>query len=153
MSTKPIKSHGDRELIQLAKELYCNIEICENCRPADVKRYEQVIAELAERNYKIVQPCIDFEREYHDEKPERNHEFKLSFSAGGHIIQRVYIVNPKEYSPKRILELLNSGKAQTTVQEGGTIDVVSSGETIAHVVDVENNMTYTAFEVHEPLHA
>jgi hypothetical protein len=72
--------------------------------------------------------------------------FTLSFTAQGHISQTIQITNPA-YTPKRIVAMLNSGKAVTTVQENGTVDIVATGEVIGKVVNVNNELEYDDFEL------
>ena len=42
--------------------------------------------------------------------------------------------------------MLKSGVAATTVQEGGTVDIVANGNVIGRVTYVDNELTYEDFE-------
>lgn len=44
-------------------------------------------------------------------------------------------------------EGLNSGKYVTTIQEKGSLEILESEEKIGWVVDVENSLEYSDFEV------
>lgn len=72
--------------------------------------------------------------------------FTLSFTAQGHVNQTIQITNPA-YTPRQIVDMLNSGDAETTVQEDGTVDITATGEVIGKVVYVDNHLEYEDFEL------
>lgn len=75
-------------------------------------------------------------------------EFEISFSVQGYVTQTVEIVDPK-MTPAKLQKLLNDGKACTTIQENGTVDITSTGRIVARVVFVDNNCEYCDFEVED----
>lgn len=72
-------------------------------------------------------------------------QIEIAFSVEGTIKQTLEIVNP-EYTLETILAGLASGKLATTIQEGGSVDVVATGEKIATVINVDNELGYFDFE-------
>ena len=85
-------------------------------------------------------------KEAFQKKPER--EFKIKFEAQGYAEQTVVIFNP-DMTPEKLQRMLNSGVAATTIQEGGTVDVVADGKALARVVNVDNHLEYSEFEVED----
>jgi hypothetical protein len=75
-------------------------------------------------------------------------EFEIFFSVQGYVTQTVEIVDPK-MTPAKLQTMLNNGKACTTIQEGGTVDITASGKVIARVRFVDNNCEYSDFEVED----
>jgi hypothetical protein len=71
---------------------------------------------------------------------------EISFLASGHVNQSVRLID-KDITPDELVSMLNSGKASTTVQEDGTIEITATGRVIGIVEDVDNHMGYEDFEV------
>jgi uncharacterized membrane protein len=74
-----------------------------------------------------------------------NRTFELSFTATGHIEQTIEITN-LAYTAKKIVAMLDSGEATTTVQEGGKVEITATGEVIGKVVNVDNSLEYEEFK-------
>jgi hypothetical protein len=75
----------------------------------------------------------------------------ITFNVQGHITQKVELTNP-DYTPEQVQELLNEGKALTTIQKGGDIclytedgDEIVLGKVVA--VEPTENLQYDEFEV------
>ena len=71
---------------------------------------------------------------------------KITFDVQGSVTQEVDIFEPG-ITPAKLKKMLNSGKAATTIQENGTVDIVKSGLVIGKVNFVDNECSYSDFEV------
>jgi hypothetical protein len=70
---------------------------------------------------------------------------KITFGASGYVTQDISV--PDEVSAEEVAAKLNSGDWMTTIQEGGNLEVVASGEVIGKVVNVDNDLEYDEFSV------
>jgi len=109
------------------------VKVVELCLPAD----GAIVGLIYEPNTTPV--------EYPKGKQVKTKRFDLSFTAQGYIKQTVEITNPK-YTPKKVIAMLNAGEAATTVQEGGVVEIVATGEIIGKVVNVDNNLEYEEYD-------
>ena len=77
---------------------------------------------------------------------------RIAFSAQGQVKQRVTLLKTG-VSAKELQDGLNSGRYVTTIQEGGEfsthIEETSTGEKVARIDDVNNELEYSDFEVEE----
>ena len=73
-------------------------------------------------------------------------EHKINFLVSGDISQTIKITD-EDYSINKIIEGLNSGKYITTIHEDKEIVVTISGRKIAEVINNDNNLEYTDFEI------
>jgi hypothetical protein len=71
---------------------------------------------------------------------------QISFAATGTVRQVVQIMK-KGLTPKKLVEMLKAGKAYTTVEEGGTVDVIATGKAVARIESVKNELDYCEFEL------
>ena len=71
---------------------------------------------------------------------------KITFDVQGSVTQEVQITDPK-ITPAKLQKMLNTGVAATTIQENGSVDIVRSGKVIGRVIFVDNECSYTDFEV------
>jgi hypothetical protein len=72
----------------------------------------------------------------------------VSFSARGGIDMRIEI-RKSGMTPEDLVNGLNAGTIQTTVQYGGKVMVTETGELVGDIVRVDNNMDYEDFELEE----
>jgi hypothetical protein len=77
-----------------------------------------------------------------------SNEFEVSFTVMGDATQTV-TVDDLSITEEQLQKLLSSGKAVTTVQEGGTVDMTKSGRRIGRVRSVDVNCTYEDFSVED----
>jgi ABC-type molybdate transport system substrate-binding protein len=75
-------------------------------------------------------------------------QVEIAFSVEGSVKQTIEIINPA-YTPEMIVSGLASGKLATTIQEGGSVDVVATGEKVATVINIDNELGYFDFEQEE----
>jgi hypothetical protein len=68
---------------------------------------------------------------------------RISFGAAGYVTQDIAVSD--EVDAEDLVNKLNSGDWATTIQEGGNLEVVASGEIIGKVVYVENSLEYDEF--------
>jgi len=73
--------------------------------------------------------------------------FKISFSGAGSVSQTIELVDGINLSREELQDGLRSGKYVTTIQEDGSVDVTATGEVIAKVVYVNNELEYSDFDV------
>tara|TARA_Y100000034_G_C6902213_1_gene417528 strand:+ start:3502 stop:4035 length:534 start_codon:yes stop_codon:yes gene_type:complete len=120
-----------------------------------VSRYQCVNCgqQLHDVDGEVITDCNDLYKELQrigqvdDEQPVT---FEVSFTAQGHIEQTLQIVDNK-YTPDKVMELLKSGRAVTTVQDGGDVLlVVMLGEdgdegVIAKVISSDCHLEYDEF--------
>lgn len=71
---------------------------------------------------------------------------KITFIVEGAVSQEIKITDPK-ITPAQLQILLNEGKVATTIQEGGSVYFIESGKIIGKVLSVENNCSYSDYEV------
>jgi hypothetical protein len=71
---------------------------------------------------------------------------KITFSVEGDVSQEIQITDPK-ITPSTLQTLFDTGKVITTIQEGGTIELIESGKIIGKVLSVENNCSYSDYKV------
>ena len=71
---------------------------------------------------------------------------KITFSVEGSVSQEIQIIDPN-ITPTQLQRLLNKGIVATTIQEGGSVDLIKSGKVIGKVLSVENNCSYFDYEV------
>jgi hypothetical protein len=74
-------------------------------------------------------------------------EVRIRFTVVGYVEQTVRLSKPM--SAEDLQTMLNKGTVFTTIQDGGTVDIVETGEVIGTVVDVTNNCEYEDFEVED----
>ena len=77
-------------------------------------------------------------------------DVKIAFSVSGWVTTTVSV--PDEFELDDLQRKLNDGTYVTTLQEGGTLDVLESGKEIGRVIDVDNELGYEDFEVTEGFH-
>jgi len=73
-------------------------------------------------------------------------QLEVTFSVIGYVKQIVNI--PSGIAADELARKLESGQVLTTIQEGGTVDLLG-GTTIGTVLDVMNHCQYEYFEVKE----
>jgi hypothetical protein len=73
-------------------------------------------------------------------------EQRISFYVSGYAVQTVKLENG--YTVEQVVEMLNDGRAITTIQEGGSIDITENGKKIGTVECVDESLEYTSFQVH-----
>lgn len=73
---------------------------------------------------------------------------QITFTATGTVRQSVKMID-KTITAERLQEMLRSGTALTTIQEGGSVDITADGRKIAEVNDVYNELEYADFDVEE----
>lgn len=76
----------------------------------------------------------------------------ISFTAQGHVVQTIEIIS--DHTLDQIIKMLNKGTAVTTVQEGtdkhpSYIELTATGEKIAKITDVDNQLEYNDFDIDE----
>jgi hypothetical protein len=70
---------------------------------------------------------------------------KVSFLAAGHVVQDILITDPR-YTAEQISDMLESGEAITTVQEGETVCLTTGDwDVIGEVVYTESELEYNEF--------
>ena len=74
---------------------------------------------------------------------------KITFGASGYVTQDLSVSD--EVSAEEVAAKLNSGEWMTTIQEGGSLEVVASGEIIGKVVNVDNDLEYDEFAAESAL--
>jgi hypothetical protein len=75
-------------------------------------------------------------------------EFEITFSVSGYVTQNVLITDPK-ITAHQLQSMLETGRAMTTMQEGGVVIVTRTDRVIGKVVDVDNNCQYEDFDVED----
>jgi hypothetical protein len=78
-------------------------------------------------------------------------EIKISFCVSGHVSQTIRLLNSCELTPEEIVKGLNEGTIATTVYEGGKVDMVADGKNIGEIIDLDNNLEYTDYDLERPL--
>lgn len=78
-------------------------------------------------------------------------EMKVSFCVSGHIVQTIRLHNSCELTPEEVVKGLQEGTIATTVRYGGEVDMVADGKTIGVIIDLDNNLEYSDFELEQPL--
>lgn len=81
-------------------------------------------------------------------KPEPGREVTVTFEAQGSVKQTVLLTDPNIIA-RKLEKMLRKGEAATTIQEGGTVDVVADGKVLGRVVNVDNNLEYDVFDVED----
>lgn len=71
-------------------------------------------------------------------------QVKVSFSVSGTIEQTLEV--PADMTLSELEDQLNNGQIVTTVQEGGSLDVTATGNSIGKVLDVDNQLEYEDFD-------
>lgn len=71
--------------------------------------------------------------------------FEVGFCVSGYVLQTVE-VSDDDIAADDLAKKLNAGEILTTIQEGGSIDLVT-GTAIGKVVDVNNCCFYSDFAV------
>jgi hypothetical protein len=72
--------------------------------------------------------------------------FRIQFSAMGYVNQKVLITRDG-LTPQDLVEGLNDGKYQTTIQEKGSITETATGEPVGQIISVDNRLEYTDFDL------
>ena len=75
-------------------------------------------------------------------------EFEITFNIQGSAGQTVR-VHDRNMTPQKLQDLLDAGKAQTTIAEGGRVEYTHNGRLIATVISVDNECSYSDFEVED----
>jgi hypothetical protein len=75
-------------------------------------------------------------------------KLKISFSAVGWVQQTIEITDPN-ITPMELVTGLNSGKFVTTIQKNGSVDITDSGKSVGKVINVDNSLEYSDFELDE----
>jgi len=86
-------------------------------------------------------------------KQAKENLMTLTFGAQGYIKQNVKITK-KGLTPKKLVELLEKGKAATTIQDtvvgnpeaNPIIEMVATGEKLAEILNTDNNLEYDDFQ-------
>ena len=73
-------------------------------------------------------------------------EIKIVFNAQGWVKQTIEITDPT-VTPEALVEMLNEGKAVTTIQEDGLVEILATGKQIGRVINVDNNLEYEEFDI------
>ncbi len=76
----------------------------------------------------------------------KNKYAQISFIADGHINQDILITEPS-ISAEQIVEMLGTGEAITTIQDGGGVVRVSDWKVIGEVFGTEPEMDYREYQV------
>ena len=71
-------------------------------------------------------------------------EYTITFCASGYIKQSVKITK-KGLTIKKLLKLLNSGEAATSIHDG-QLEMVKTGEKLGEILNTENNLEYEDFD-------
>lgn len=73
---------------------------------------------------------------------------RVMFGASGYVTQDIEVAD--EVTAEELEAKLNSGEWATTIQEGGSLDVTATGESIGKVLYLDNGLEYDEFSATEP---
>tara|TARA_Y100000034_G_scaffold112241_1_gene146032 strand:- start:58 stop:507 length:450 start_codon:yes stop_codon:yes gene_type:complete len=73
-------------------------------------------------------------------------EINIVVEAMGHFNQTIIVTDP-DWSPNNIIASLHEGRLATTIQEGGELHDLVTGASVGKVVNVDNHLEYSEFDL------
>lgn len=70
----------------------------------------------------------------------------ISVSAEGWFNEIIELNDDCKLTKEEICKKLYNGDLVTTIQEGGSLDITATGESIGKVINVDNELTYADFD-------